>query len=243
MNGSYLFAVITQCIIINCDSRFFVDPRIACQGSFCYNVLHKGINIALAENIMTKLNELLSSNKTVFTLDDLSIIWGQDKRSNTFQSAKEYARAGKLVRLRRGLYTLPKAKPTSAEIANKLITPSYLTGETILKKHGLSFQMSNQVTSAALVSRKISLNNTLYIYYLINEEIFYNPYGVINEDGVTGACCERAIGDLIYLYGENYPFEDLTDINWQELKEIGKIYGKKSVAENIKKLEKHYVGR
>ena len=192
---------------------------------------------------MTKLNELLSSNKTVFTLDDLSVIWGQDKRSNTYQSAKEYARAGKLVRLRRGLYTLPKAKPTQAEIANKLITPSYLTGETILKKYGLSFQISYQVTSAALVSRKIPLDSAIYIYYQLNEEIFYNPCGVRDEGGVTAASRERAIGDLIYLYGEKNRFENLAGIDWQELEEIGKIYGKKSVIENIKKLEKKYAGR
>ena len=191
---------------------------------------------------MTKLNELLSTNKTIFTLDDLSVIWGQDKRSNTYQSAKEYAKAGKLVRLRRGLYSLPKAKPTEAEIANKLVSPSYLTGETILKKHGLSFQMGYQVTSAALVSRKISLGNTAYIYYKFNEEIFFNPYGVIDIDGVTEASRERAIGDLIYLYGGDYPFENLDEIDWQELKEVGKIYGKKSVTRNIKKLEKRYDG-
>jgi len=191
---------------------------------------------------MTKLNELLSTNKTIFTLDDLSVIWGQDKRSNTYQSAKEYARAGKLVRLRRGLYTLPKARPTEVEIANKLVSPSYLTGETILKKYGLSFQIGYQITSAALVSRTISLDNTTYIYYKFNEEIFFNPCGVSDKDGVTSASRERAIGDLIYLYGEGYPFENLNKIDWHELKEIGKIYGKKSVMRNIKKLERRYVG-
>ena len=189
---------------------------------------------------MTKLNDLLSTNKTVFTLDDLSVIWGQDKRSNTSQSAKEYAKAGELIRLRRGLYTLPKAKPTPAEIAGKLVTPSYLTGETVLKKTGLSFQIDNRITSVALVSRKIELSGTVYTYYKFNEDIFFNPFGLINEDGMTVASRERAIADLIYLNGGGYPFEDLTGINWQDLKEIGKIYEKKSVLVNIRKLEKRY---
>jgi predicted transcriptional regulator of viral defense system len=198
------------------------------------------MNIAFTENIMTKLNELLSTNKTVFTLDDLSVIWGQDKRSNTFQSAKEYAKAGKLVRLRRGLYILPKAKPNPAEIANKIVVPSYLTGETVLKKYGLSFQLDNRITSAALVSRKIELDTTEYIYYKFYDAIFFNLRGVSNEGGVTTASRERAIADLIYLNGSSYPFEDLANIDWPELKEIGNIYGKKSVVENIMKLEKRY---
>ena len=189
---------------------------------------------------MTKLNDLLSTNKTVFTLDDLSIIWGQEKRSNTSQSAKEYTNAGELVRLRRGLYTLPKEKPTQAEIACKLVTPSYLTGETVLKKTGLSFQMDNRITSAALVSRKVELSGVVYTYYKFNEVIFFNPFGLINEGGMTVASRERAIADLIYLNGNGYPFEDLTGINWQDLKEIGKIYGKKSVLDNISKMEKLY---
>ncbi len=88
---------------------------------------------------MTKLQKLLLLNKAVFTLDDLGVIWGYEKRSNITQSAKEYTKAGSLVRLRRGIYTLPNAEPGMAEIANKLVVPSYLTGETVLKKHGFQW--------------------------------------------------------------------------------------------------------
>ena len=194
-------------------------------------------------NNTTKLKKLLSLNKTVFTLNDLSVIWGQDKRSNTSQSAKEYAKAGELVRLRRGLYMLPNAEPTLSEIAGKLVVPSYLTGETVLKKHGLSFQMSNHVTSAALVSRKIDLNGMTYTYYRFADGIFFNSYGIEYENGTAIASRERAIADLLYLNGDSYIFEDLTSIDWQKLAEAGKIYGKKSVMENIRKLEARYAER
>jgi len=192
---------------------------------------------------MTKLNELLLTNKTVFTLDDLSVIWGQSKRSNTSQSAKEYARAGELIRLRRGLYALPKTAPAPTVVAGKLVTPSYMTGETVLKKYGLTYQMDNRVTSAALVSRKIELGGTVYVYYKFHENIFFNPRGVSDEGGVTMATRERAIADLVYLHGDHYPFEDLSGVDWPELMEIGKIYEKKSVVENIIKMEKRYAER
>jgi hypothetical protein len=208
-----------------------------------YNVSRNGINLAFTENIMTKLTELLATGKIIFTLDDLSVIWSQNKRSNTSQSAKEYARAGDLVRLRRGLYALSSAKPTVAEIASKLVVPSYLTGETVLKKYGLSFQMDERITSAALVSKKIRLGGALYTYYKFNDDIFYNRRGVIEENGVTMATRERAVADLIYLNGASFAFEDLTDIDWPKLTEIGQIYGKKSVVENIEKLRNRYAKR
>jgi hypothetical protein len=192
---------------------------------------------------MTKLTELLATGRRIFTLDDLSVIWGQNKRLNTSQSAKEYAKAGEFVRLRRGLYALQSAKPTLAEIAGKLIVPSYLTGETVLKKYGLSFQMDRRITSAALVSKKIDLDGTLYTYHKFSATIFYNRCGITEENGVTMATRERAVADLIYLNGANYAFEDVLSIDWPKLIEIGKIYGKKSVRENIRELEKRYAER
>ena len=130
------------------------------------------------EDTMSKIKELLASGKTVFTLDDMSARWGHEKRTDTSQSAKQYAKTGDLVRLRRGIYVLPGAMPTTSEIAGKLICPSYLTGEIILKKHGVSFQFDGRVTSAALISKKIKLSDTEYVYYKLNEQIFFNSSGI-----------------------------------------------------------------
>jgi hypothetical protein len=38
---------------------------------------------------MTKLNRLLKTNRNLVNLDDLSSIWGQTKRSDTVQSARD----------------------------------------------------------------------------------------------------------------------------------------------------------
>jgi len=54
----------------------------------------------------TKLIKLLQSGRTVFTLDDLGVIWGQKNRSTTRQSARDYASRGDLVRIKQGVYAL-----------------------------------------------------------------------------------------------------------------------------------------
>jgi hypothetical protein len=110
----------------------------------------------------------------------------------------------------------------------------------VLKKHGVSFQFDNRVTSVALVSRSIDACGCQFRYYQINSSIFYNEHGVRTEGGITQATLERAIADCIYLNGESYPFEDLSGVNWDELKEVGTIYGKKTVVENISRLRKIY---
>ena len=190
---------------------------------------------------MSKIKKLLKSEKTVFTLDDLSAIWGQEKRTDTSQSAKQYAKNGELVRLRRGVYVLPKATPGIFEITYKLVSPSYLTGESALVKHGASFQFSNRITSAALISKRIKLNGTDFVYYKLNEQIFYNDLGIsADENNVMIAGPERAIADLVYLTGWKFPFEDISFVDWDKLEEIGEIYGKKSVRANIAMLKEKY---
>ncbi len=185
---------------------------------------------------MSKLNNLLLSGRRIWTLDDMSVIWGHTKRTDTIQSAKQYARSGDLTRIRAGIYALPNEKVTATEIAGKLVVPSYITGESILRKHGASFQLSSQVTSAALKSRKITVEDTVYIYHKLHDKIFYNPLGVIENE----ATLERAVADLIYIFGGRYRFEDLSGVDWGTLREIGEIYGKKSVVKNIMELEKLY---
>jgi hypothetical protein len=187
---------------------------------------------------MSKINDLLLSGRNIWTLDDMSAIWGQRKRSDTAQSAKQYARSGDLVRIRRGIYALPGAKLVPSEIARKLVAPSYLTGESVLKKSGMSFQLSSHITSAALVSRQIALDDHTYVYYKLNDQIFFNPLGV--TAGIASP--ERAVADLIYISGGRYQFEDLSNIDWEKLRVIGQIYSKKSVLNNIAKLKELYAG-
>lgn len=182
---------------------------------------------------MSKITELLATEGKIWTLDDMSAIWGHSKRTDTSQSAKKYAAGGELRRVYRGVYARAGAELFPADVADKLVAPSYLSCESILKKHGVSFQFSERVTSVALVSRKIRLDGVEYVYYKMNDDIFYNRLGMVGGE----AGLERAVGDLVYLTGGKFAFEDLSWVDWGKLAEIAEIYGKESVVRNIKRLE------
>ena len=185
---------------------------------------------------MSKLDKLFISGASIFTLDDMSVLWGQTKRLDTLRSAKQYFKSGKLDRVCRGVYSLPGAKLSHIELANKLVVPSYLSGESILKKHGASFQFANVVTSVALVSRRVTVDGTIYRYSKMNARAFYNTVGIENGE----ASLERAVADLTYITGGRFVFEDLSDINWDKLSEIAKIYDKRSVTRYIAALKEKY---
>ena len=189
-----------------------------------------------------KMKLLLKSGHNVFNIDDLGLVWGQNKRSNTVQSARDYAKKGEIIRLRRGLYCLDKAKIKTEEMASRAFVPSYLTGESVLAMHGLIFGASNEVHSASIRSKRIDINGTAFIYHMLKKEAFYNPIGIIHHDNYAVASLERAIADLIYYYDGKYYFERLHNVDWDKLVEIGEIFGKKTVNKRIKELRRQHNG-
>jgi predicted transcriptional regulator of viral defense system len=190
--------------------------------------------------MQNKMKLLLKSGRNVFNMDDLGLVWGQNKRSDTVQSARDYARKGELTRLRRGLYAIDSHDIQIEEVAGRAITPSYVTGETVLAMHGLIFPATTEVHCAALKTKRISVKGSEIIYHMLKPEVFYDNIGVENRPNFAVASLERAIADLIYVYGGKYDFERLHDVDWDKLSEIGKIYQKNVVAARINDLRRKY---
>jgi hypothetical protein len=179
---------------------------------------------------------LLKCGHNVFNMDDLGLVWGQQKRSDTVQSARDYARKGELTRLRRGLYALDPQIIQIEEVAGRAFTPSYITGETVLAMKGLIFPATTEIHCAALKTKKITIGNSEIIYHMLRPKVFYDMAGIENRDNFTVASLERAIADLIYIYDGKYDFERLYDVDWDKLTEIGKIYQKNVVTKRINDL-------
>jgi predicted transcriptional regulator of viral defense system len=187
----------------------------------------------------SKYTKLIETGRNVFNLDDLASIWGQNKRSDTLWSARKYAREGKLHRIKRGLYVLNPNNPDTLEVANKAFAPSYVTGPTILIKHGLSFQFIYYVHSAALRTKQIKIDEAIFFYHKIKSEIFYNRTGIIvNNNGTEEASLERAICDTLYLNLGDWAFEHTDEVDWNKVREIADIYGSKAILRKINELEK-----
>src|SRR3989344_3250302 len=82
---------------------------------------------------------LYSSRKTVFTAQEISILLKETSMNNLKAKINYFVKKGILIALKRGLY----AKNNGFDIleaANKILTPSYISLETVLLKEGINFQ-------------------------------------------------------------------------------------------------------
>jgi len=189
---------------------------------------------------MTKLNQLLKLDQTVFTIDDLSVVWGQNKRSDTVQSIRNYVKSGKIYRLKRGLYSTQKT-PDIFCVANKIIPPSYVTGLTVLIKNGLSFQASDTIHNAAKYHKKITVSNQIFLYQKLDERILFNSSGLEFTNGALFATTERAICDMFY-WNEKVEIDFYNSINWDRLSNLAQLYNKKTVVSRVAILQKKHRG-
>ena len=72
---------------------------------------------------------LYSQPQTVFTLDEISLLFPQIPYENLRSRIRYFTNAGKLKRLRQGLYAKNEYNPLEA--ANKVYKPSYISFETV----------------------------------------------------------------------------------------------------------------
>jgi len=177
---------------------------------------------------------------TVFTLDDLGIIWGQKDRSATRQSARDYASRGSLIRLKQGVYALPETKVDPFAIANKLLAPSYVTGQSVLIGAGLSFQYTDMIFSVAAYNKSYEVGSKTYVYSQIKPSVLFNPLGLDITRAASVALVERAITDLIYLSKGRYPFERVEGIDWCLFNECAAIYDSALVLKTAARLKENY---
>jgi len=184
--------------------------------------------------MLDKIEQLFASNKKVFTIADLRIIWHEKEADRLKSQVKYYIDRGKLTRIKRGIYSLSDDY-TPFELAGKLIVPSYISLETALLKHALIFQYTSAITSMALYTRTLSVNQREFEYHKLNQQILYNRTGIVREDNHEIASPERAVGDWMYL-GRSPGFDNLRPLNKEKLKRIASIYEVKNLENRILKL-------
>ena len=173
------------------------------------------------------LTKLISSKKTVFSVEDLSKIFNINNRNYLKVLLLRMLKRKEIKRIRRGIYSYTNEYDLF-ELANKLKRPSYVSFERILYDSGVIFQdFSNKITSISNNSYVEKIDNISFQYYKIKNEILYDPTGILIEKGARVASIERAICDTIYL-SKNYYFDNLNKINREKLLTISKIYNKRT---------------
>jgi predicted transcriptional regulator of viral defense system len=168
------------------------------------------------------LNEILRSNKTVFSFKDLVLFWEVNKLTAASR-VNYYTRHNNLYHIRRGLYAKDK-NYDKYELATKIFTPSYISFETVLGSVGVTFQHYSKIFVASYQNKEIECDGQVIAFKRIKDEILTNNTGIEIRNNYSIASAERAFLDIVYL-NTDYHFDNLSVLNWDKVSLILPIYG------------------
>ncbi len=182
------------------------------------------------------LDLILRSIKTVFSSEDLALLWHEPVTNATRVRINYYIQKGALYHIRNGLYAKDE-KYARLELATRIFTPSYVSFETVLAKEGLIFQYYEKITVASYLTREVIVDQQTYSYRKLKNKLLVNPLGVTQVDGTSLATKERAMLDTLYL-NANYHFDNLESINWEKVLEILPAYTNNRLEKEISRISK-----
>lgn len=152
-----------------------------------------------------------------------------DELCASHQQLSRWAQAGKIIRLKRGLYTLPTAThraPFSTPwLANTLYSPSYLSLETMLSWYDMIPERVTQTTSVTIL-KTAKFKNTMgtFVYRHLQPRLFVGFEETRDEHGaaILMATPEKALLDYIYLYPHWQPTQEFAEKNIR-LQQLGQL--------------------
>lgn len=178
------------------------------------------------------LEVLLRSPRTVFSTQDASLLWGEDKEGIITNRLNKYALAGKLVRVRRGIYAKDK-NYDRFEMATRIYTPSYISFETVLTRTGVNFQYYDSIFVASYVTREIEVSGQKVSLVRMKDTVLSNTIGIEHAEAYSIASKERAFLDRLYV-SKDYHFDHLDVLNWEKVFEILPIYNNKRIEKKVR---------
>lgn len=176
---------------------------------------------------------LYQSKNTVFTAKEVALLWRETNPDRLKRRLNYYVKSGKLYHLRRGIYA-KSPDYDRYELSNKIYAPSYVSLETVLKNEGIVFQHYTSVFAVGYLTREITVDNFIYTYRRLKENILVNRLGVRREANFFIANKERAFLDTIYL-NKDYHFDNLTLLDWKGCFELVPIYESGSLSHCVEK--------
>jgi predicted transcriptional regulator of viral defense system len=152
------------------------------------------------------------------------LLAGDVSRNDVERQLSRWARAGRIVKLRRGLYTLAppyrKRDPHSFLIANRLVTGSYVSCQSALAWHGMIPEhVATTVSVAAKRPARFDTALGRFVFRHVKRDLLFG-YGVeLVSPGQRAfvASPEKALLDWIHLEagGDEEPF--LRELRLQHL--------------------------
>lgn len=172
-------------------------------------------------NNSQRLRILIDSGRTVFRLEDMRTLWGSESDSLRI-TAKRMVDSGLLFRYARGYYGI-RREPHMFELANLIVTPSYVSLHSALVHHNISFQVSSVITSVGLMHYRKKIGDTCFEYCSMKETLFFPLEGIDYLASFSMAKPERAILDSLY-FGYLPNIDNPGNLNVTYLKRLAKVY-------------------
>ena len=180
------------------------------------------------DNLLVKLYH---SKKTIFTLKDVALLWTENDYKNLRAKVAYYVKNGGLVRLRNGIYAKDK-NYNVRELATSLVTPSYISFETVLRESAVIFQHYDTVFVASKWPKTVEIDTHSIQFRKLKDELLFNPKGIVNKGTYSIATVERAFLDMLYISKE-YHFDNLRPIDWEKCFDLVDIYDNKKLVERL----------
>ncbi len=174
-------------------------------------------------NSATRLKILIDSGKTVFRPIELQMLW-QEAPPHTKTNALRMAEKGLIVQLAKGYYALNKDYNVY-ELANRIVSPSYVSFDSALFYFHVNFQFKKNISSAATLNYQKTIKNNLFEYFIMKESLFFNLEGIYLRDHISMACPERAVLDCFY-FGFLPNIDDKEKLNIPYLRKLAAYYPK-----------------
>ncbi len=180
-----------------------------------------------------RLKTLLNSKRTVFRTKDLEKLW-QENSNNTIITARRMVEKGIIIKLAKGYYAIDE-ECSNYELANLIISPSYISFNSALFYWGVNFQLSDRLESVANIYYNRKVGEILFVYHAMKSDIFFNSDGIKTKDNISIAAPERALLDCFY-FGINANIDDWDKINRSTLYKLMNYYPK-ITQDKIKKIK------
>lgn len=184
-----------------------------------------------------KIYQLHKTGKTVFSSDDLSSYFETDFKSIE-RMISYYATTWVLKRIHKGIYVLDN-QYNPLEMANKILRPSYISLDTVLRREWVIFQYSEEITIISYKTILMNVDGHDLRFHVMKREIRENFDGVEYRDNISIASKERAFLDAIYLY-KDFHFDNLSGIDWDKCFRLSEIYGSKALKKRLLHYRENY---
>ena len=146
----------------------------------------------------------------------------EESHASVVNQLHRWCRAGKLVPLRRGMYTFAdryrRAPVSPAALANALYTPSYVSGLWALGFHGLIPEGVSAYTSVTTrTPRRFDNPFGAFLYTAIKRSFFFG-YRTVSVAGaeVVLATPEKALLDLFHLSSGEWDRPRMIEMRFQQ---------------------------